>query len=221
MTRLFIFSLLFWPAAEVLAGGYCAIGAVVSSNPRQSFAVFSPDDRLDDDFEYGPSGLVFKRIGDSLMERRICGIEARMICMEQLGIESLMMFGLCISDADQLQPPPKEIEVVDNTVEISLAYKEHLSSGLGLAKTLMQAASLPSFDAFGDQVGFSIWDIEVGSIYEDVGLMNGDVITAINGMQMTSAGTAINILFNVRDQTEWRIDLLREGSPLAINIRVR
>ncbi len=145
-----------------------------------------------------------------------------MICLETLGLESMMMYGLCISDAEEeLATPAKEIELVQNTVEISLAYKEHLSTGLGLAKTLMQAGSMPSYDAYGDQIGFSLWDIEDDSIYQDVGLMDGDVITAINGMQMTSAGTAIEILLDVRNQTEWRIDLLRDGRPLGIDIRVK
>lgn len=209
-------------SVEVLAQGWCAVGAIVSSNPKNSLAVFSPENRLEDDFDYGPSGLIFKHIGDSLLERRICGIEARMICLEQFGKESMMMFGLCISDADELAPPPKEIEqTFQNRVEISLAYKEHLSTGLGLAKTLMQAGSMPSYDAFGDQVGFSLWEIEAGSIYQDVGLMDGDVITAINGMQMTSAGTAIEILLNVRNENEWRIDLLRDGRSMTIDISVK
>lgn len=188
----------------------CLLGSVVSSVKTHSFAVFTPN--IDNSLEHI---LTFARIGETFFDKTICDITARFTCIQdEFGRLQTIMNGNCLDDADFLEVK-KGLDVSGNEVTVSKEYKESLSSGIGLARTLMQAGVLQSKD------GFSIWDIEEDSIYHDVGLKNGDVITAINGSKLVSADVAIRILLNVRSEDHWQLDILRMGEPLVIQITVK
>ncbi len=183
----------------------CLLGSISSTNKTSSLAVFS-------DFE---NHLSFKHIGDSFFEQTVCDISTRYVCLEnEWGKLQTIMNGDCLVEADFLERK-KELDVDGEEVTISKNYKEHLTTGVGLAVALMQAGVTQVKD------GWAIWEIEEGSIYHDVGLKDGDVITAVNGSKLTGASEAIKILLNVRSDDHWQLDILRNKEPLVIQITVK
>lgn len=92
------------------------------------------------------------------------------------------------------------LEVEDTTVKISAeAYQDAL--GTGLATILMQAASEVVYDDYGETVGYRLLDIDKGSIFDLVGIENGDTVTHIYGIQIDSPLTAIQVLRIARNLT--------------------
>lgn len=115
-------------------------------------------------------------------------------------------------------PGKGEIEVREGKVKVTQAYKDHLLKH-ELSKVLMQAAAVPYFQN-GSLEGFKLVDIDAGSIYDQVGLKDGDVVTEINGQRLTDVGRAIKILQSMRDETNAEIKILRGGSEASIEINV-
>jgi hypothetical protein len=59
----------------------------------------------------------------------------------------------------------------------------------------------------------------VGSIYEKLGLMNGDVVTAINGENMASPSETLNRLNAYSERVEQidNVSIVRNGKPIQIS----
>lgn len=106
-----------------------------------------------------------------------------------------------------------------STVRIQASLKNHLV-GENLSKVLTQAASEPVWRN-GSLVGFSLWDIEKGSIFEAAGFQNGDIITHINNDTINDAGKAIRILNSLRGATQAEISIIRNNQPQNITLVIQ
>jgi general secretion pathway protein C len=112
-----------------------------------------------------------------------------------------------------------EIEIKGETIKISESYRDHIVKN-DLAKVLMQAAAVPQFN--GEQLnGFKLWDIEPGSIYEQVGFKNGDVVTAIDGQELSDVGSTIKLLQALKNESNTSVTLKRSGQTLEMKIQVQ
>lgn len=111
-----------------------------------------------------------------------------------------------------------EIEMHDyqggRTTVVSSAYRDNQLQATNLANILMQAGVESCDD------GYRIFYIEPGSIYDIVGLKNGDIITKINGYYLTDPITAIRTLNFLRDEHEWVIDVKRDFDAVTLLVRV-
>lgn len=107
-----------------------------------------------------------------------------------------------------------EIETHDyeggRTTNVTQEYKDDQLSPINLAGILMQAGVEPTDD------GFRIFSIEPGSIYDIVGLKDGDVINRVNGWALYDPLRSINILMNLKNETHWVIDATRDGEPISL-----
>lgn len=121
--------------------------------------------------------------------------------------------------ASEVLPSTEGIEKQGGTLKVASSIKEHLV-GSNLNKVLMQAATQP-YMKDGKLVGFSIWDIDQGSIYQIAGFQNGDVITHIDGQPITDAGVAIRMLQNLKKATEADVQFLRGGSEQRLKIEIQ
>jgi general secretion pathway protein C len=116
-------------------------------------------------------------------------------------------------------PSKGEIEVRGDRVTLSAKYKEHLVKN-DLSRILMQAAAVPVYQN-NRLEGFKIVDIEPASIYEQVGLRDGDIIIEINGQALSDVGMAIKVLNSMRNDVFAEVRLLRAGTEKTIEINVQ
>ncbi len=116
-------------------------------------------------------------------------------------------------------PSKGEIEVSGDRVTLSAKYKDHLVKN-ELNRILMQAAAVPVYRN-GKLEGFKIVDIEPASIYEQVGLKDGDIVTEINGQKMSDVGSAIKVLNSLRNDVFAEVLLLRGAVEKTIEINVQ
>lgn len=123
------------------------------------------------------------------------------------------------SNSAVAMPSKGEIEVRGDRVTLSAKYKDHLVKN-DLSKILMQAAAVPVYQN-GRLEGFKIVDIEPASIYEQVGLKDGDIITEINSQKLSDVGMAIKVLNSLRNDVFAEVRLLRAGVEKTIEINVQ
>ncbi len=123
------------------------------------------------------------------------------------------------SSSTVAMPSKAEIDVRGDRVTMSAKYKDHLVKN-DLSKILMQAAAVPVFQN-GRLEGFKIVDIEPSSIYEQVGLKDGDIVTQINGHDLSDVSVAIKVLNSLRNDVFAEVRLLRGAKEKIIEINVQ
>lgn len=98
--------------------------------------------------------------------------------------------------------------------------REVTSSTENLNQLLTQARALPYMEQ-GKTVGFRISEIVPGSLYEKIGLVNGDVIQRINSQDVDDPGKFFQLYQGLKDERAIAIDLLRAGQKQTLNYEIR
>jgi len=112
-------------------------------------------------------------------------------------------------------------QVGDNEFVIE---KKALEDSLkNLDSMITQARAIPNFTGSGDDRkidGFRIYRIQPGSIYELMGLMNGDVIKEINGMKLDSIDSALQLFQSLRTESDFTLIIERQGQTLKFHYKI-
>ncbi len=102
------------------------------------------------------------------------------------------------------------IEAEDGVVKVSASYKDHLIKDK-LATILMQAAAVPYYQN-NKLAGFTFWDIEKESVFEQIGLKDGDTVTGINSQEINDVASTIKLLNSIKENAkEVQFTYLRAG----------
>jgi general secretion pathway protein C len=110
-------------------------------------------------------------------------------------------------------------ERVKGQITMSGSYRDKLVKE-DLSKVLMQATAEPYHEG-GVIVGFRVSQIDDGSIYAKAGLVNGDIVTAINGTDLTNVAGAITLLKSLKGADRVDMDVRRDGSTQKFSIEVK
>ncbi|MBN2694539.1 hypothetical protein JXR93_07740 [bacterium] len=109
-----------------------------------------------------------------------------------------------------------------NSYEVS---SDDLSRELKNLNTLSRDARIiPSFDKDNPEqsIGFKVFAIKRNTLFEKIGLKNGDVITSINGMPINSPDKALEIYSRLIDGTSsLKVDLIRGGKPQSMDYSIK
>jgi len=92
-----------------------------------------------------------------------------------------------------------------------------------LNSLLQQARMVPNLVGEGDSKsadGFRIFRIQPESIFSQLGLHNGDVIKAINGVKMDTVERGLELLQQLRFQKNFTLDIGRQDQSMTISYRV-
>ncbi len=98
--------------------------------------------------------------------------------------------------------------------------KEVLASTENIHQILTQARALP-FQEQGKTVGFRISEIVPGSIYEKIGLQNGDVIQRVNSQDVDDPAKFFQLYQGLKNERSISIDLIRSGQRQTLNYEIR
>ncbi len=98
--------------------------------------------------------------------------------------------------------------------------KEVLASTENINQILTQARALP-FQEQGKTVGFRISEIVPGSIYEKIGLQNGDVIQRVNSQEVDDPAKFFQLYQGLKNERSISIDLIRSGQRQTLNYEIR
>jgi len=133
-----------------------------------------------------------------------------------------------------------EIQVVDDTKIVNVS--RPVATGAGIRKLsegkfmvdqrevtastenvnqlLTQARALPYMEQ-GKTVGFRISEIVPGSLYEKIGLVNGDIIQKINSQDVDDPAKFFQMYQSLKEERSISIDLMRGGQRQTLNYEIR
>ena len=75
--------------------------------------------------------------------------------------------------------------------------------------------------ANGKPNGFKLYSIRPSSVYSKLGLQNGDTLSGINGMELTTAEKALEVYTKLRDATTLEVSITRANKPDSITYSIR
>ncbi len=101
-----------------------------------------------------------------------------------------------------------------------LDQREVAASTENMNQILTQARALPYMEA-GKTIGFRISEIVDGSIYEKIGLKNGDVIQKVNAQDVDDPGKFFQLYQGLKEEKSISIDLMRNGQRQTLNYEIR
>ena len=87
-------------------------------------------------------------------------------------------------------------------------------------KLLTQARLVPNFTG-GEADGFRIFSIVPSSIFDKIGLRNGDILSGINGTEIKDPEKAFQVYQMLKDNDRFVIDLVRAGQKMTLNYEIR
>lgn len=192
------------------------IGTMVSTIPRFSVATLSPKGKKE------PENY---RLGDKLLEEaEIYDIQRNKIFFyrngrrEFLEVENLPSI-YTTSPGKPAVPGTRGVQKLEDGKLI--VTREKVESTLGdLNKIIQQARMVPNYQN-GKVNGFKIFAIRSGSVFQELGLKNGDVIHRINGTEIDSVEKAIPMLQLAKTENSIALDLTRRGKKKTISIEIQ
>ena len=98
--------------------------------------------------------------------------------------------------------------------------KEVLASTENMSQILTQARALPYLEQ-GKTVGFRLSEIVPGSIYDKIGLQNGDVIQKVNSQDVDDPAKFFQLYQGLRNERSITIDVMRGGQRQTLNYDIR
>jgi len=180
------------------------IGTVASENPDLAWAALNDTQSREH---------LVVQAGDSIQGKAtVTRIEARRILLSENG----QLRELVLDDATA---PPTARSAQAKNAQLRLKAKKARASRKAKARRAKQRAALtaapkpppppqptsleqfmsevqitPNFDSNGTMQGFEVGEIQPGGILEGLGVQKGDVITEVNGIQLTSPQDTVQIL---------------------------
>jgi type II secretion system protein C len=194
-------------------------GTTVFGDPKRSFATLS---------ESGSRETVNYKIEDKILGKaRIYQIERNRIYFfnagrrEYLEIERPSVYsGTSTSSTPSRRrsPSAKGITIDGNNITVTRAKVDETMANMN--KVLQDARMVPNYNN-GVVDGFKVFGIKSDSIFQQLGLKNGDVINQINGTTVDGLEKALPMLQLLKTQDNFEIGITRRGSKQNLKINVQ
>lgn len=176
--------------------------------------------------------------GDNIGSGKVARIEPdRVIIETERGKEALLLFEEWDEGMEASRPSgppstsrttsrwkstpktPVEVrKVAEGSYVVAKSEVEKVFRNIG--SLLMQARAVP-YIVDGKIAGFRLFRIKPGSLYEKIGLKNGDIVKAINGVPIDSPETALRIFSELRNETYFEVEIMRGGRPMTLTYNLR
>ena len=98
--------------------------------------------------------------------------------------------------------------------------RELESTVANINEVFTQARAVPYFED-GKTVGFRVFAIKPGSVFEKIGLQNGDVINRVNGVELTDPTKAITLFTELQNEGHIAVDLQRNKQTKNFSYEIR
>lgn len=95
--------------------------------------------------------------------------------------------------------------------------RQEVTESLGDLKSIMSQAVVRPFFSGGVQQGFVISNIVPGSLYQKLGLQNGDIIMDVNHKKLASADDVLKLMNTMQAGGDVSVNLMRNGKKETIN----
>ncbi len=115
-----------------------------------------------------------------------------------------------VAPAYEMPEPGREVAIERDTIEDAL-------SDVG---NLMRQVRIRPYFQDGNPEGILLSGIRRGSIFEDMGLSSGDVITGVNGNPIRTVEDAMQLYEGLKSEQSVELQIMRDGAPQTISYRI-
>lgn len=203
------------------------MATVVFENPRYSVALIRDRSKNESDY-YGTN--------DNLLNTRIVRIERFRVILNNEGrLESLELQGARANIESASIPsrptPSLRQRPAPNSDEVGF---EQIGPGrflvpqttldgllADLPSILRDARAIPNVGSDNKIDGFRLVEIRPDSIYDRLGLQNGDVVMRVNNDELNSVEKGMSLFTALRNEKSISIDIVRDGSRLNYTYEIR
>lgn len=193
------------------------VGTMASTDPTESFAMISMDD-----------AVAVYQVGSQLKEGvDVVAIVRHKVFLRSNGRIECFVHGEQAEQKEEDKEESPSAAPAENDGVRKISETEYILSQDEVDKALSnlnalatQARIVPSFKN-GQSNGFRIYSIKPGSLFQKIGIKNGDVIQRINSMDINSPEKALEIYSKLKTEKNLQIDLLRRGSKTTLDYTVQ
>lgn len=190
-------------------------GTAVLHDPQQSYAIIE---------DQAAKRQALYRVGDSILDTAtLLRVEWDRVVLERDGAEEVLE----LSSARASGPAAGAVAPAAGERIRKTADNKFLIDRRELDKTLQnlnevytQARAVPFF-VDGKTVGFRIFAIKPGSVFEKIGLQNGDVIKRVNGVDITDPTRALSLFTELQNEGHVALDLDRNKQAKNFSYEIR
>ena len=167
------------------------------------------------------------RIGDRYQDRTLSRIEWDHIILTAEGREEIVKMAEPGSGAASGAQPSvanatdvgSGIRAISETAyQIDRAEVDKAMENLNQLFTQIRA--VPHFQD-GKAAGFRLFAIRRDSIFEKLGLKNGDIVSRINGNELTDPARAMSLLQELRGEGSVNVEVNRNRAPVGLSYEIR
>jgi general secretion pathway protein C len=90
-----------------------------------------------------------------------------------------------------------------------------------LAALFTQVRAIPNLGPDGQSHGFKLSEIQPDSIFQQIGLRDGDVLTGVGGQSVGDPARAMQLLASLRNQSSISLTVMRGGQPVQLQYNIR
>ena len=188
------------------------LGTFAASDPGLSRATLR-DKEANDTFVVG--------VGDQIKNKAlVTRIERRRVVLSENGVSRELTLeddkgpkrARPVQTARARRPPPQRARSRQ-----TVSRREVQENVRNPASLLSQARVLPKFED-GEMVGLQVSGIKDGSLFDDLGIQEGDVITEFNGIPIDSPDESVKILQELSQAEEFNVSGTRkDGTPFDVD----
>ena len=110
------------------------------------------------------------------------------------------------------------VKVAENQYKVPQSDVDEVMANLN--NVASQARIVPSFEN-GKPNGFKLFSIRPNSIFGRLGMQNGDVISKINGYDMSSPDKALEVYSKLKDSKEITVEMTRRGQKVTSSYTIQ
>ncbi|TVQ80403.1 MAG: hypothetical protein EA369_02655 [Bradymonadales bacterium] len=204
------------------------LGSVTFSNPRYSVALIR--NRSENTTRY-------YSIGDRILGAQLVRIERFRVIIRNAGrLESLELQAariniesqrpqtqVSVSPTPTRRPAPAEDVSFDEIAPGRFLIPQDTVDSLlsDLPSILRDARAIPNVGPENQIEGFRLLEIRPNSIYDRLGLQNGDIVMRVNNDDLNSVEKGMSLFTALRNEKSISIDIVRAGSRLNYTYEIR
>ncbi len=160
--------------------------------------------------EKGKGKQKLYRIGEMIGQARLVRVTRHTAILNNAGRELVMK----IKDNGEISPAGQGLRSSGSGIAVS---REDVTRSLGDLKSIMSQAVVRPFMSDGVQQGFIVSNIVPGSLYERLGLKNGDIVVELNGKKLDSADDVLQLVNVMQSGGTVSVSLIRNGRTESLN----
>lgn len=149
-------------------------------------------------------------------QNKVCGDGGSCVC---IGGEGAVPDRRVLASKDKEEGDGDVEKLGDNKYAVEQSVLDDAMNNF--EKLAGQIRVVPHKDASGQIDGYRLSAIRRGSLFDKLGIKNGDIVHGVNGNPLTSTEGALNVYQTLRNERSFSFDLTRRNQRVTMDYEVR